>query len=111
GAAKLDFVPATWPDRSMRGRAIVALGGDRAPFANSGRPIVGPIGYKVVSVDKDRKLVEDFVANTAGGPASRIDPKNPNLLERPMDVKFGPDGSLFILDAGRMQVRDGRELY
>jgi glucose/arabinose dehydrogenase len=111
GAAKLDFVPAAWPDRNMRGRAIVALGGDRAPFSTSGLPMVGPIGYKVVSVDLVRKQVEDFIANTAGGPASHLDPKNPNLLERPIDVKFGPDGSLFILDAGRMQIRDGRETY
>jgi glucose/arabinose dehydrogenase len=89
----------------------VALAGDRAPFATSGRPIIGPIGYKVVSVDLDSKRVDDFVRNTAGGPASRIDEKNPNLLERPIDVKIGPDGTVFILDAGRMQVRDGRETY
>jgi glucose/arabinose dehydrogenase len=55
--------------------------------------------------------VNDFVRNTSGGPASRIDQKNLNLLERPIDVKFAPDGSLFILDAGRMRMRDGRELY
>ena len=111
GAAKLDFIPDSWPERSLRRRAVVALAGDRAPFATSGRPIVGPIGYKVVSVDLDSKRVDDFVRNTAGGPASRIDQKNPNLLERPIDVKVGPDGTLFIVDAGRMQVRDGRESY
>ena len=111
GAAKLDFIPDSWPERSFRRRAVVALSGDRAPFATSGRPIVGPIGYKVVSIDLDARRVEDFIRNTAGGPASRIDEKNPNLLERPIDVKFGPDGSLYILDAGRMQIRDGRESY
>ena len=111
GAAKLDFVPDTWPDRAARRHAVVALAGDRAPFATSGRPIMGPIGYKVVSVDLDSRRVDDFVRNTVGGPASRIDQKNPNLLERPIDVKFGPDGTLYILDAGRMQIRDGRETY
>ena len=111
GAAKLDFVPATWPDRLARGKAVVALAGDTAPFDTSGRPIIGPIGYKVAIVDVQTARVEDFIRNTAGGPASRIDPKNLNLLERPVDVKFGPDGTLYILDAGRMQIRDGRPEY
>ena len=111
GAAKLAFIPPTWPTRSDRGRAVVALAGDRAPFDTSGNPIIGPIGYKIVMVDLDNHQVSDFVANTAGGPGSRIDSKNVNLLERPVDVKFGPDGSLFILDAGRMQMHDGREEY
>jgi hypothetical protein len=30
-------------------------------------------------------------------------------LERPVDVKFGPDGSLYILDMGRMEVKNGKE--
>jgi hypothetical protein len=111
GAAKLAFIPPNWPTRSDRGRAVVALAGDRAPFDTSGNPIIGPIGYKIVMVDLDNHQVSDFVANTAGGPGSRIDSKSLNLLERPVDVKFGPDGSLFILDAGRMQMHDGREEY
>lgn len=111
GAAKLTFIPPTWPTRSDRGKAIVALSGDRAPFATSGNPIIGPIGYKLALVDLDNHQVTDFVANTAGGPGSRIDSKNLRLLERPVDVKFGPDGTLYILDAGRMHLRDGREEY
>jgi glucose/arabinose dehydrogenase len=111
GAAKLAFIPPTWPNRADRGRAIVALSGDRAPFSTSGYPIIGPIGYKVVMVDLGNHQVTDYIANTAGGPGSRIDPKDQSLFERPIDVKFGPDGSLFILDAGRMQMHDGREDY
>lgn len=111
GAAKLAFIPQTWPNRADRGHALVALAGDRAPFATSGYPIIGPIGYKVVMVDIGNGQVSDYIANIAGGPGSRIDPKDQNLLERPVDVKFGPDGSLFILDAGRMQMHDGREVY
>lgn len=111
GAAKLAFIPGTWPTRADRGRAVVALAGDRAPFSTSGYPIIGPIGYKVVMVDLGNHQVTDYIANTAGGPGSRIDPKDLSLLERPVDVKFGPDGSLFILDAGRMQMHDGREEY
>ena len=111
GAARLDFAPASGPFRQFRDKAIVALSGDHAPFDTSGHPIIGPIGYKVVRVDVDTRQVTDFVRNTAGGPASRIDRKNPDLLERPVDVKFGPDGRMYILDGGRMQVRDGREQW
>jgi glucose/arabinose dehydrogenase len=113
GAAKLTFIPSTYPRRADWGKALVALSGDRAPFDTSGNPIIGAIGYKVVMVDYDNPDhgVSDYIRNTATGPGSRIDPKNPLLIERPVDVKFGPDGTLYILDAGRMQVRDGREQY
>ncbi|HSU68377.1 MAG TPA: hypothetical protein VLJ39_15970 [Tepidisphaeraceae bacterium] len=110
GAAKLDFIPRNYPP-ALRGKAVVALAGDRAPFATSGQPIIGPIGYKVVMVDVDSRQVTDFIRNNGEGPGTRIDRKNPNLLERPVDVKFGPDGTLFILDGGRMQLRDGREQW
>lgn len=112
GAAKLDFVPANGPFKRFAGQAVVALAGDRAPFATSGHPIIGPIGYKVVIVDPNSRKVTDFIWNTARGPASRIDPNNPNLLERPVDVKFNPhDGTLYILDQGRMEIRNGREHF
>jgi len=29
-------------------------------------------------------------------------------LERPIDVKFGPDGSLYILDFGQMEMKNGK---
>jgi len=122
GVSKFDFVPGDSPLNRLHTRqAIVALSGDCAPFSTSGRPIKGPLGYKVVTVDFDRlsrndptkgtQNVTDFVANTAGGPGSKIDSKNPNLLERPVDVKFGKDGFVYILDAGRMHMRDGRKEY
>jgi glucose/arabinose dehydrogenase len=34
-----------------------------------------------------------------------------DALERPCDVKLGPDGALYILDMGRMQVKNGKEVY
>jgi glucose/arabinose dehydrogenase len=111
GAAKLDFVPNVGPFKQFRGKAIVALSGDRAPFATSGRPIIGRIGFKVTMVDIDTRQVSDFVSNTKVGPGSLIDPRNANLLERPVDVKFGPDGALYILDTGRLEMRDGRPHY
>ena len=110
GAAKFDFAPATGPFKELRGSAIVALDGDRAPFATSGRRLKGPIGYKVVRLDTDMKQARDFIRNTQGGPGSRInEEERDGLIERPADVKFAPDGRLYILDYGRMEMRNGKE--
>lgn len=107
GAAKLDFVPASGPFRSYYGSALVALAGDTAPLATSGYPLLGPVGYKVVQVDVDNHQTRDFVYNTQRAPAS-LTGKNPDALERPYDVKFGPDGSLYIMDLGRLEFKDAR---
>lgn len=107
GAAKLAFVPATGPFKQYAGNAIVALAGDRAPFATSGKKLAGPVGYKVVRVDVGENKTWDFVRNTVGGPASRI--KGEQIgLERPIDVKFGPDGALYILDMGQITMDGGQ---
>ncbi len=111
GAAKFDFVSDESVFREFRGNALVALSGDRAPFATNGQQLKGiDIGYKVVSVDVDTKQVRDFIHNTKGKPASAI-AKNEvgDAMERPVDVKFAPDGTLYILDFGRMRMRGGRE--
>jgi sugar lactone lactonase YvrE len=113
GAAKFDFIPSSStiaPYKPFLGRAIVALSGDRAPFATSGQPLTGPIGYKVVCVDPfDAKHQPiDFVYNTKGMPASKLG-RGAVALERPCDVKLSPDGSLYILDMGSFTMKDGRE--
>ena len=110
GAAKLVMAPRTGAFEKFHGSAFVALSGDRAPFATGGQKIVGPIGYKVVRVDVDTRRVEDFIRNTKGVPAHRLDRRvGLSALERPVDVKIGPDGSLYILDMGRMEVKNGKE--
>jgi hypothetical protein len=55
GAAKMAFIGDTAGDefKPFRGNVIVALSGDRAPFATGGRPLVGPQGFKVMRVDLD----------------------------------------------------------
>ena len=109
GAAKLVMVPRTGPFERFHGSAIVALSGDRAPFATSRRRIIGPVGYKVQRVIVDNQQVEDFIRNTRGLPAHLLDKKARKLaMERPVDVKIGPDGFLYVLDMGRMEVKDGK---
>jgi glucose/arabinose dehydrogenase len=111
GAAGLDIVPSDGPFRAYRGDAIIALGGDRAPWATSGVPLKEPVGYKVVRVDPDvsNGPVYDFVRNTRGLPAHLLGHDANNALERPVDVKVGPDGAIYILDFGPMRVENGRE--
>ncbi len=101
GAAKMAFVPASGPFKDLRGNLVVALDGDRWPFATSGIKLQNRVGFKVVIVDPDGKQPKDFIRNTAGVPASML-PWGTLALERPCDVKFAPNGDLYILDFGRM---------
>jgi glucose/arabinose dehydrogenase len=110
GASKMDFVPQAGPFHAFTGNLLLALWGDRAPFSTYHQALVNPMpGYKVVRVDPDRREVHDFIYNTAGGPASQLPQGSDQAVERPIDVKFGPDGSLYILDFGRMRMNDGQE--
>ena len=113
GAAKMAVVPDQPNDafKAFRGKVIVALSGDRAPFANFGKPLDGSPGYmlKLVDLDPDTKQAPtDFVANTRRLPASKIRSADYEL-ERPIDAKFGPDGALYILDFGQLTVKEGQE--
>ena len=106
GAAKSAFAPTSGPFSQFRGSDIVALDGDRAPFATSGLPLQQHPGFQVARVDIDSREVKPFIRNTARKPVSEL-PYGTVALERPIDVKFGPDGALYILDFGRMENRDG----
>jgi len=109
GAAKLDIVPSNGPFKEYRGGVVVALFGDRAPFSTGGPDglsLTHPTGYKIARVDLVTHEVSDFVYNTRLGPASTIGIDGSGL-ERPIDVKFGPDGALYILDYGRMDMKGG----
>lgn len=109
GAAHIDIVPSAGPFKEFRGNVIVAMNGDRAPFATSGRKLIESVGYKIMRVDPDMHQTKDFIRNTDGNPRSRVSGHAVGLLERPIDVKFGPDGSLYVLDFGELEMRDGRE--
>lgn len=102
GAAKMDFIPANGPFKSLAGYALVALDGDRSPYAIGPMKLQYRPGFKVVLVNVDENQpVQEFVHNTAGVPAS-LQPFGTVALERPCDVKVGPDGDIYILDFGRM---------
>ena len=109
GASKLAFAPSDGPFADFAGQAIIALNGDRAPFATSGRPLAGPVGRKLVAVNVEKKQVSDFIYNTRGLPASALRRDAAGALERPIDVAFDPASeSLYIVDMGIVRMKGGQ---
>ena len=96
----LDVAPAAWGDRA--GHVFIAEWGDLAPPTN---PLRGkdPSGFQVVEVDPHSGHLTSFAANAGGGPASARGMKGKGI-ERPFDVKFGPDGAMYIVDYGMVTI-------
>jgi glucose/arabinose dehydrogenase len=79
------------------GHAFVALLGDEAPAVGK---MLHPAGFKIVRVDMNRGIAEDFAVNKGkqNGPASKIGGRG---LERPVSVRFSPSGDeLYVVDFG-----------
>ncbi|MBC5992843.1 PQQ-dependent sugar dehydrogenase [Pontibacter cellulosilyticus] len=86
-----------------QGEAFIAQFGDMAPGVGK---VLSPVGYKVVRVNVENGVITDFAANKGKktAPASKL---NTGGLERPVSVKFSPDGqSLYIVDFGIMETGD-----
>ena len=79
------------------GNAFVALFGDQAPAVGK---TLHPVGFRIVRVDTERGMIEDFAVNkdAKNGPASKL---GSGGLERPVAVRFSPNGdSLYVIDFG-----------
>jgi glucose/arabinose dehydrogenase len=83
----------------FEGDAFVALYGDLAPVTTP-RQIV-PAGFKVVRVDMRTRQVVDFAVNRIAGPASKLPHSG---FERPSHCAFGPDGALYVVDWGEIEI-------
>ncbi|GEO07880.1 PQQ-dependent sugar dehydrogenase [Segetibacter aerophilus] len=80
-----------------QGEAFVAQFGDMAPEVGK---VMSPVGFKIVRVNVNNGVIEDFAVNRGhkNGPASK---RKSGGLERPLSVKFDPSGtSLYIVDFG-----------
>lgn len=91
----LDVAPASWGE--WADHLFIAEWGDLTPPTNPLRN--NPVGYKVVSVDPDSGQLVTFASTMGGGPASAQGMEGKGL-ERPFNVKFGPDGAMYIIDYG-----------
>ena len=82
------------------GQAFIAQFGDMSPDVGK---VVAPVGFRVVRVDVDSGVVEDFAINREPqGPASL---HGNGGLERPISAKFDPTGrALYIVDFGVMTI-------
>jgi glucose/arabinose dehydrogenase len=96
GVNGLDFCRSA--EFGFEGDAFVALFGDIAPFTS--RPST-PRGFKIVRVDMKRAQVHDFAVNRIQGPASQLPHQG---FERPSHCQFGPDGALYVVDYGEVNI-------
>jgi glucose/arabinose dehydrogenase len=87
-------------DFGFTGQAFVALFGDLAPIT-SVRYSARPAGFKVVRVDPNTGEINDFAVNRIAGPASLLPHSG---FERPSHCQFGPDGALYVVDFGNIDV-------
>jgi len=83
----------------FEGDAFVALFGDLAPVTTP--RLVNPAGFKVVRVDMRARRVVDFAVNKIAGPASKLPHDG---FERPSHCAFGPDGALYVVDWGEIEI-------
>jgi hypothetical protein len=97
----LDF--STNREFGFTGQAFVAQFGDLAPKTGK---VFAPVGFRVVRVEISTGRIHPFAMNKGptNGPASWL---KSGGLERPVAVKFSPDGSaLYIMDFGVMTVSE-----
>ncbi len=87
-AVKFDLAPESLPH--WGGQLFVALFGDEAPMT---APEGERAGRAVARVDMSDWSLHELVSAP---------------LSRPIDVKFGPDGALYILDFGRFEMTGER---
>ncbi len=99
----MDIAPASMG--TMAGQIFVAEWGDLAPGTN---PLLNKTtGSQVVRIDPVSRRAVPFARNVRSGPASGQGAAGMGL-ERPFDVKFGPDGAMYIVDYGIARVNPAR---
>jgi putative cell wall-binding protein/glucose/arabinose dehydrogenase len=100
----MDFGPTAWG--GLAGQLFVAEWGDLAPATNPLRD--KPVGSQVVRLDTATGKLIPFVRNLRRGPASAQGAPGMGI-ERPFDVKFGPDGAMYIVDFGIVRINPAGE--
>lgn len=76
------------------GDAYIAEYGSEAPETTGGKPLPG-VGHRVSKINMRTSEVDIFAINKSGFAASYTDEGG---FERPIDVIFGPDNDMYVLD-------------
>lgn len=88
------------------GDAFIAMFGAYVPVATGVN--VRPAGYSLARLDPQTREVREFASNVLPGPSYL---NRSGGFDRPTDVAFGPDQSLYVLDWGSSTVTEkGLEL-
>jgi glucose/arabinose dehydrogenase len=93
-------VPRRSPFRAWRGQLLLPEMGDFRPTTDPVNPDLRA-GFQVEAIDLATGRRQTFARNRGSGPpqpASALDLENG--FERPVDVKIGPDGFIYVLDFG-----------
>lgn len=96
----MTVVPESGPFRQWAGQLLISEMGDFRPTTDAVHPDVHA-GFQVEAVDLRSGQRTVFARNRGTGPAlpaSRLDLEDG--FERPVDVKVGPDGLVYVLDFG-----------
>jgi len=96
--ALLDVAPASWGE--FAGHLFVAEWGDLRPQTNPLSTV--PVGQRIVRINPATRQLTPFVGRRVAQLAAG------QGIERPFDVKFGPDGAMYIVDFGVVRVRPGQ---
>jgi glucose/arabinose dehydrogenase len=76
------------------GDAYIAEYGSEAPETTGGKPLPG-VGHRISRIDMRNGQIYDFAINKSGYAASY---NGEGGFERPIDVVFGPDAAMYVLD-------------
>jgi glucose/arabinose dehydrogenase len=106
GIGGMEFVPPMPQLQQYRGSAIITVWGEGGVRGQGAFAPGAPTARKVIRLDVDAQKAHDFIYNVHGDAATSQ--RWAETLQRPVDVKFAPDGALYILDSDAVDYRHGR---
>ena len=109
---RANLVAATKPHAAICALAVASDGGVLVAEMGDFKPMTAKdnarAGYQVERIDPGSGILAPYLRNRGTGdaqPASTLDLRNG--FERPVDVRIGPDGLIYVLDFGAFIVAGG----